>query len=154
MPNSSDAEARRRLVRRLLTSERIESQRQLGELLRRAGFEVTQATVSRDLSQLGARKTREGASVVYRLVDEEERAAEMASLRHVIDEYVDTVHSSGNVVVVRVPPGAAHLVAGRIDAAALPGVLGTVAGDDTVLVVADEDSGGAAVAAMIERGVT
>ncbi len=147
-------EARRRLVRRLLATRRIENQRQLRELLALEGFDVTQATVSRDLGAVGARRIRDGSEARYELVDDPAVDEARAELRRVIDAYVEAVLASGNLVVLKVPPGAAHLVAGRLDGAELEGVLGTVAGDDTVLVVAAEDVGGAAVAAMIERGVT
>ncbi len=155
MADAATSEARRRLVRRLLTTRRIRSQRELRELLAAAGFPVTQATVSRDLGAVGARKVRDpdDGEARYELAAEVDQASELEALRQAIDEYVATVRWSGNLVVMRVPPGAAHLVASRMDAVGLPGVLGTVAGDDTLLVVADEQVGGAAVAAMIERGV-
>ncbi len=67
-----------------------------------------------------------------------------------MNEFVESVTSTGSLVVLRVPPGAAHLVAGRVDAAGMTGVLGTVAGDDTVFIAVDETIGAVAVAAEIE----
>ena len=68
-----------------------------------------------------------------------------------LSTYAESVRASGNVVVIRTPPGAAHVVAAAIDGVGLQGILGTVAGDDTMLVVADEETGGRAVAKMIEQ---
>ncbi len=155
MRDTTTSEARRRMVRRLLTTRRIRSQSELRDLLAVAGYRVTQATVSRDLGAVGARKVRDpdDGEGRYELAEEVDQANELDALRQAIDEYVATVRVSGNLVVIKVPPGAAHLVASRMDAVGLSGVLGTVAGDDTLLVVADEEIGGAAVAAMIERGV-
>ena len=75
-----------------------------------------------------------------------------AALVVATDEFVESVMFTGSLVVVKVPPGAANLVGGRIDAAGLAGVLGTVAGDDTVFIAVDESTGAAAVAAEIEGG--
>jgi transcriptional regulator of arginine metabolism len=75
-----------------------------------------------------------------------------AALAAATDEFVESVMITGPRVVVRVPPGAANLVAGRIDAAGLAGVLGTVAGDDTIFIAVDESTEAAAVAADIEGG--
>ena len=144
-----DAPARRRLVRRLLAGDQIASQSELMDLLAAAGHPVTQATVSRDLTALGAVKEERDGSVRYRLahrIDPPPRGATQA-----LAEYSVEITSSANLVVVKTVPGAAHLVGAAIDGASLPGVMGTVAGDDTVLVVADERVGGSGVAATLER---
>ena len=146
----SSTEARRRLVRRMLTTEAIESQAQLRRLLAHAGYEVTQATISRDLEAIGAMKTRDGESVRYQVQDPIEMRRARSALRSTVDEFVESVAVTGPLVVIRVPPGAAHLVAGRVDAAGMEGVLGTVAGDDTVFIAVDESIGAAALAADIE----
>lgn len=142
--------ARRRLVRRLLTTERIASQEQLRRRLHAAGFPVTQATVSRDLGAVGAVKVRDREGERYRLDAGNGADPARAELRQAVDEFVTLVAVSPPLVVVRTPPGAAHLVAGRIDAADLPGVLGTVAGDDTLLVVTEPGADPQRVAAVIE----
>ncbi len=144
------SEARRRLVTRLVTTRSIESQAQLRRLLEHAGHDVTQATISRDLEAIGAAKVRDGDTVRYQIQDPVEIRRARSALRATVNEFVESVISTGSLVVLRVPPGAAHLVAGRVDAAGMVGVLGTVAGDDTVFIAVDETVGAAAVAAEIE----
>ena len=146
--------SRRRAVRKLLASESVTSQLELVSLLAASGHRVTQATVSRDLEALGAVKERlEGATVRY-VIQEEGWQQGSEAVRRVgsaIAGFVETMTSSGNLVVVRTPPGGAHLVASAIDHAALDGVVGTVAGDDTLLVVAATEMGGEALAQSLER---
>lgn len=144
-----DASARRRLLRRVLAERRITAQQQLVDLLADAGYMVTQATVSRDLDAIGAAKVRdENGSAAYAI-----RSVPGANetVARALAEYAESIESSANLVVVRTPPGAAHLVAGAIDGARLEQVLGTVAGDDTLMVVAREEIGGEALAAELER---
>lgn len=148
----SSTEARRRLVTRLVTTEVIESQAQLRGLLVHAGHDVTQATISRDLEAIGAVKVREDHFARYRIQDPAEMRRARAALAAATDEFVESVTVTGPLVVVRVPPGAANLVAGRIDSAGLAGVLGTVAGDDTVFIAVDESTEAAAIATEIEGG--
>lgn len=142
--------ARRRRVRELVASGTVGSQAQLRGLLAEAGFEVTQATVSRDLDAIGAVKVRNGQSSHYELASRGPVEERRAALGQAVTEFVESVATSGNLIVVRVPPGAADLVASRLDAAGVEGVLGTVAGDDTLLVVVEEGVGAASVAAAIE----
>jgi transcriptional regulator of arginine metabolism len=130
----------------------VTSQQELVDLLEDGGYPVTQATVSRDLDALGAAKER-GVDGVARytiadraIPDEAERAAARS-----IAEFVESITHSGNLVVLRTPPGAAHLVAGAIDRADLDHVLGTVAGDDTLIVVAAEHRGGSQLAEDLEK---
>jgi transcriptional regulator of arginine metabolism len=137
-------------VARLVTTEAIESQAQLRRLLLHAGHDVTQATISRDLEAIGAVKVREDESARYRIQDPADMRRARAALTAATGEFVESVTVTGPLVVVRVPPAAANLVAGRIDAAGLPGVLGTVAGDDTVFIAVDESTEAAEVAAEIE----
>lgn len=148
----SSTDARRRLVTRLVTTEAIESQAQLRRLLLHAGYDVTQATISRDLETIGAVKVREDGVARYQIQDPADMRRARASLAAATDEFVESVTVTGPLVVVRVPPGAANLVAGRIDSAGLAGVLGTVAGDDTIFIAVDESAEPAAVAAEIEGG--
>mgnify|MGYP001812631316 CR=1 FL=1 len=148
----SSTDARRRLVTRLVTTKAIESQAQLRRLLLYAGNDVTQATISRDLETIGAVKVREDGVARYRIQDPADMRRARASLAAATDEFVESVTFTGPLVVVRVPPGAANLVGGRIDAAGLAGVRGTVAGADTVFSAVDDSIGAAAVAAEIEGG--
>jgi transcriptional regulator of arginine metabolism len=126
----------------------VTSQGQLVELLAADGVLATQATVSRDLEELGAVKVRvAGGETVYAIPElAHERVAPEDALRRVLGDWLADVSSSANLVVVRTPPGSAHVVGSALDRAGLPGVLGTVAGDDTILVVTASPTGGAAVA--------
>ena len=136
----SDTDTRRRHLRTLISTNDVETQAEIRRALAADGFEVTQATVSRDLDAIGASRVRTDGHHVYRLAStdvSEEQAAMYAAL----DEFVETITSSGNLLVLKVPPGAAQFVASRIDAARVDGVLGSIAGDDTILVIADERIG-------------
>ncbi|MEA3510873.1 MAG: arginine repressor [Actinomycetota bacterium] len=146
----NSTEARRRLVTRLVTTEAIESQAQLQRLLAHAGHDVTQATISRDLESIGALKVKDGDVSRYRVQDPAEVRRARSALSVAVNEFVESVVTTGPLVVLHVPPGAGHLVAGRIDAAGMSGVLGTVAGDDTVFIAVEESVGAAVVAADIE----
>jgi len=146
-------QARRRLVRRLLAGREIANQEELRALLEEEGFVVTQATVSRDLDAVGAIKVADGNGGHYAVVAAAaERSRDRGLLQTALDQFVDEIAICGTLVVVRVPPGAAHLVAGRIDGASVDGVLGTVAGDDTIFVAADDGVGVEAVARFLEGG--
>lgn len=144
---------RRRLIRKLLTEGQITSQAQLVEMLELDGFPVTQATVSRDLDALGAVKLRgDDGTVSYTLTPGAEQLSEAEMrLRRAVNDFVEEIAVSENLVVLHTPPGAAHLVAGAIDRAVVPGALGTIAGDDTLMIVADPDFGGQTIAEKIEE---
>ena len=134
---------RRRLVRRLVDAGDIESQHDLVEMLEAAGHPVTQATISRDLEAIGAVKVRaDDGGHRYEIPDESPPASVDRELGRVIDEFVDQMATSGNLLVIHTRPGAAHVVGSALDHIGLEGMLGTVAGDDTLLVVAAEDVGG------------
>lgn len=150
--NSSIA-TRRRLVRQLIVAQPITSQHELVEMLEEAGHYVTQATVSRDLDAIGAVKMRtERGSLRYELPDEAPTpVGDNRETVRIIDEFVYSLAASGNLLVVRTRPGAANVVGGAIDRADLAGVLGTVAGDDTVLIVTAEDTGGLGLLGELER---
>jgi transcriptional regulator of arginine metabolism len=137
---------RQHLVAKLLQQHAVTSQEQLVELLAAAGVVATQATVSRDLVDLGAIKIRAaGGESIYAVPElpKEQRAPE-DHLRRVFGEWVVEVATSANLVVLRTPPGSAHVVGSALDRANVPGVLGTVAGDDTLVVVVAEGRGGTA----------
>ena len=144
---------RRRLIRKLLADNTITSQARLVELLHEEGHTVTQATVSRDLDALGAAKQRGENGFDYYAIppNPEPTSAVERRLMKSINDFVDEIAVSGDIVVLHTPPGAAHLVAGAIDAVALDGVIGTVAGDDTLMVVAAPVPGGAGIADKIEQ---
>ncbi|MBT8206933.1 MAG: arginine repressor [Acidimicrobiia bacterium] len=142
--------ARRRIVRKLLTQERIGSQQQLVEQLAAHGHQVTQATVSRDLDALGAVKVANNSSSHYALPVRSSDAAEK-ELVSTLNSFVESMAASGNLAVLRTPPAAAQVVASAIDASGLAEVVGTVAGDDTVLVVATEEVGGTGLVDVLEK---
>lgn len=139
---------RQHKIERLIEDQAVSSQSQLVELLASDGVIATQATVSRDLEELGAVKVRiPGGTVAYAIPEHaKEGAAPDDHLRRVMGEFVVEVAHSGNLVVLRTPPGSAHVVASAIDRAGLSDVLGTVAGDDTIVIVCSEQIGGATVA--------
>ncbi|MDP9074452.1 MAG: arginine repressor [Actinomycetota bacterium] len=138
---------RQHRVAQLLEANAVSSQSQLVELLAVEGVEATQATVSRDLDELGAVKVRTGGGeAVYAVPQFEDRVAPEDHLRRIFGDWVVEVVASANLVVVRTPPGSAHVVASAIDRACLDDVVGTVAGDDTILVIAAEQIGGSRLA--------
>lgn len=144
---------RRRLIRKYIADGIIISQAQLVDLLAVAGFPVTQATVSRDLDAIGATKARDAAGVVhYTTTASPVTFTEVEiRLRKAVNDFVEGIAVSGDIVVLHTPPGAAHLVAGAIDASRMEGVLGTIAGDDTLMIIASPELGGPGVAAKLEQ---
>ena len=146
--------ARHARIAAIIAARPVRSQSELGRLLAEEGVEVTQATLSRDLEEIGAVKVRRpGAGTIYTVPDE----APGPSLRALGDGYdgrmsrlaaelLVSVEASANLVVLRTPPGGAHLLASAIDRADLDDVIGTIAGDDTVLVIARDPAGGADIA--------
>ncbi len=135
-------ERRRDAVARILRSGRIATQDELLAALRRAGFRATQATLSRDLARLGARRVaRPDGGTVYELADAPPGDG-LGPLRHL----VASIATNGALVVVRTHPGSAPAVARAIDLARLPEVLGTIAGDDTIFVAPSRERRAKAVA--------
>lgn len=159
--------ARHRLIAEILAQSPTRSQTELAERLADSGVAVTQGTLSRDLDELGAVKIRNTAGwLVYALPgeggDTRPRAPEPpasgdgatrsedgpvdARLLRVCEEVLVSARSSANLVVLRTPPGAAQYLASAIDHAARADILGTIAGDDTALVITADPSGGERVA--------
>lgn len=141
----------------ILSSAAVRSQSELAALLADEGIDVTQATLSRDLEELGAVKLRgaDGGVGVY-IVPEDGSPVRGVSggtdrMSRLLSELLVSSDASGNLAVLRTPPGAAHYLASAIDRAALPQVVGTIAGDDTILVVAREPMTGAELAGMFEN---
>ena len=152
--------ARRRLIERFISTTRIHSQRELQQMLTTHGFNVTQATLSRDLKAMRASKARTasgkqvyvlpeaGAPGQKRLPDDAEARANQ-HLAHLAEELLVSVACAHGDVVLQTPPGAAQLMAAAVDDAMLPGVLGTIAGDDTILIATTGDAAGLASAQHI-----
>jgi transcriptional regulator of arginine metabolism len=142
---------RQHRITKLLEAQVVTSQGQLVALLADQGVEATQTTVSRDLEDLGAVKVRlPGGDTAYALPElPVHQIAPEDHLRRVLGEWVVEVAYSGNLVVLRTPPGSAHVVGSALDRSGVDAIIGTVAGDDTVLVVVDEELGGKAMAARL-----
>ncbi|MEY4362226.1 MAG: arginine repressor [Actinomycetota bacterium] len=142
---------RQQKIAELIGKHAVSNQPQVVKLLAKAGIVATQATVSRDLEDLGAVKVRvPGGESVYAIPEfAPARLAPEDQLRRVMGEWVAEVKSSGPMVVVRTPPGCAHVVASALDRSGLKGLIGTVAGDDTIFCIADESLGGAKLAAHL-----
>jgi transcriptional regulator of arginine metabolism len=168
--------ARQARIAAILAREQVRSQEELAELLERyARVHVTQATLSRDLDELGVVRLRAaGGGLVYALPEEpggpgsypggalggidpgQDRdapgePAPSSRLARYLTELMASAEASANLVVLRTPAGAAQFLASVIDHAALPSILGTVAGDDTVLIIARDPAGGDALAAEFLR---
>ena len=151
---SSNAAARRIVLRRFLGGSVASTQDKLARLLSEEGFPATQATVSRDLKAIGAIRTKDtSGEVVYTLRQDGVQAGHqpMSNLRGHLQAFVTGIDGSLNLTVVRTHPSAAPTVAAALDASDLDGVLGTVAGDDTVLIVNREPNAGPVFASTLEK---
>ena len=143
----SPAERRREAVARLIAARRIATQDELLAALREDGFEATQATLSRDLARLGARRhLAPGGGTRYELPAEERRDGLDA-----LGRLVASVACNGSLVVVRTHPGSAPAVARAVDMARLPDLLGTIAGDDTVFIAPVRERRARALADRVRR---
>jgi transcriptional regulator of arginine metabolism len=169
--------ARQARIAAILAREQVRSQEELADLLERyASVHVTQATLSRDLDELGVVRLRAaGGALVYALPEEpggpgsrpggglgltepepdqgehRDEPATPTRLARYLGELLTSAEASANLVVLRTPAGAAQFLASVIDHAALASILGTVAGDDTVLVIVRDPAGGEALAAEFSR---
>lgn len=152
--------SRQQRITAILLRESVGSQTQLAQLLAADGIDVTQATLSRDLVELQAEKVRgPGGALVYRLPPEGGIARPAggdllgevleARLPRLAEGLLVSAEASANLVVVRTPPGAAQYLASAMDRSILPDVLGTIAGDDTVLLIARDPDGGERLAARL-----
>jgi transcriptional regulator of arginine metabolism len=130
---------RQHRIAELLEQQAVASQAQLVELLALQGVNATQATVSRDLDEMGAVKIRiPGGAMAYAVPERvTDRPLPDDHLRHVLGDFVLEVAHNHPIVILRTPPGSAHVVASALDRSNREGVLGTVAGDDTLLIVAE-----------------
>lgn len=152
--------ARQQQIVSIVRGQEVVSQAQLARLLAQEGMEVTQATLSRDLVELQAEKVR-GAhgTLVYRVppdgsaprTDHGHGESELlqARLPRLAEGLLVSAEASGNLVVVRTPPGAAQYLASALDRSVVPDMIGTVAGDDTVLLISRDPAGGDRLAARL-----
>lgn len=139
MTNPGSRTARQARIADLLAHHVVSSQVQLLDLLAQQGIDITQATLSRDLDELGARKVRtEETGSRYAIVVGAAVTSEgaVSRMRRVLDELLVSIDHSGTIAVLRTPPGAAQYLASVIDRAGLPDIVGTIAGDDTVMCLA------------------
>ncbi|HKS43864.1 MAG TPA: arginine repressor [Amycolatopsis sp.] len=136
--------ARQARITELVSTMAIRSQTELAKILAAEGIEVTQATLSRDLDELGAVKLRgaDSGAPVYVIPEDGSPVRGVqggtSRLSRLLAELMVSVDASGNLTVLRTPPGAAQFLASAIDRAALEEVVGSIAGDDTVAVIARE----------------
>lgn len=145
----SEKRRRQQILRQLISERTLRSQADVVAALADAGFTVHEATVSRDLADVGAIKVRMGsAGAVYRLAGDTVVPTAGDRLNDTLQQFVTRIVASGNLVVLRTPPACAHPVASAIDLGDLPDAIATVAGDDTVLVVAREGVTGVTLAAQ------
>lgn len=128
-------------TREIVRNKNVRTQRMLVDELKTFGFDCTQATVSRDIADMGLRKLPEGVYVL----------AEDLHLQRMVSELVVEVVRTGNLVLVKAQPGTASGIAAAIDAAELPAVLGSLAGNDTILVVARTDDDGERFETLISK---
>ena len=143
--NSSSVSARRAKAISLIKAGVVHSQSDLVKLLKKAGFVVTQATASRDLEEVGAVRSRnESGELVYQIGASSDGA--ISKSMPLPSDLILSVESSGNLVVVRTPPGGAQFLASSLDNSGIKSIIGTIAGDDTVLVVPKKSNGGADLA--------
>jgi transcriptional regulator of arginine metabolism len=131
---------RQRAILALIAARPVRSQEELGALLEAQGYEVTQATISRDIKELGLMKVplKGGAGGQFKYIEPNLGPMFSSRLHRIIAELVGSVRGSVNQIVLRTPPGGAMMVASAIDSAGWPEVLGTLGGDDTVLVIVDD----------------
>jgi transcriptional regulator of arginine metabolism len=142
--SAPEARRRRDAVARILRAGRVSTQDQLMAELREAGFRTTQATLSRDLARLSARRVSRPDGSYYEIGD-----GAPAAVAAAVSGLVSEVATNGSLVVIRTAPGSAPAVARAIDLARLPGVLGTIAGDDTVFVAPSRGRGAGALSGRL-----
>ena len=127
---------RQRMIGNWLRGHKVGSQQELVARLGIEGVAATQATVSRDLDELGAVKVRRDGAIRYVLADQ--GGGDPPMLDRLLAEWVTDIIDANGLVVIKTPPGSANLVANALDAAAIDGIAGTIAGDDTIFVALSE----------------
>ncbi len=141
----SSVTARRAKVISLIKAGKISSQSDLVKELKKAGFPVTQATASRDLEELGAVRSRAvNGEALYTIADSDDDS--IARSMPLPSDLILSVEASANLAVIRTPPGGAQFLASSLDHSGITSIIGTIAGDDTVLVVSRKAAGGAELA--------
>ena len=145
-------ERRQKAMADLIRSQPLSNQEEVASRLRGLGFEVTQATVSRDLEQLGALKVRRGGRISYALPDQlTANDADPSRLASVLGDWVRSVDVAATIVVLKTPSGSAHLVGVALDEAALAEIVGTICGDDTIFAACRSAADAEALAAKLRE---
>ena len=149
----TDARAKRqKAIAELIRAEPLASQEEVTARLRTQGFAATQATISRDLDRMGAVKVKRGGVMTYALPDQISDSDWAASrLRRIVGDWVQSVEAAGNLLVLKTPPGSAHLVGLALDQAKLPEIAGTICGDDTLFLALRDGTDAAAMEARFRR---
>jgi len=133
MHMNASKEQRQRAIADLIRSGSLASQEELADRLAALGFAVTQATISRDIEQIGAVKVRRAGQLSYALPDPVQGTAGPA-LSALLREYAGSIETAGNLVVSKTPPGSAHLIGVALDQSQIAEIVGTICGDDTIFV--------------------
>jgi transcriptional regulator of arginine metabolism len=141
-------ERRQRAMADLIRSQAIANQEELADRLSTLGFAVTQATISRDLEQIGAVKVRRAGELNYALPDQVQ-AAPGPRLAAVLRDFGRSIQTASNLVVIKTPPGSAHLVGVALDQSDFPEIVGTICGDDTIFVACGSSDVAAALATKL-----
>ena len=142
---------RQRMIADWLREHRVGSQEEVVARLSLSGIAATQATVSRDLLEIGAVKLKRDGTIRYVMPDQVEPGHAAAKLDRLLAEWVDAIIPAGNLLVLKTPPGSANLVANALDAAGLEEVAGTIAGDDTIFVALADGVNPHAAASRLQR---
>ena len=142
---------RQRMIADWLREHQVGSQEELVARLSLAGIAATQATVSRDLLEMGAIKLKREGTIRYVMPDQIDSNHAAAKLDRLLAEWVESIIPAGNLLVLKTPPGSANLVANALDAAGLKEVAGTIAGDDTIFVAISDGTNPHAVASMLQK---
>lgn len=142
---------RQRMIADWLREHRVGSQEEVVARLSLWGINATQATVSRDLLELGAVRLKRDGSIRYVMPEQVEPGHAAAKLDRLLAEWVDAIIPAGNLLVLKTPPGSANLVANALDAALLPEIAGTLAGDDTIFVALSEGTQAHAAARLLQQ---
>ena len=135
--NNYTKEKRLKFIVKFLEEKEIKSQEELVYLLRKRGFKATQATIARDLKELGAVKVKKGGRCFYKIPDENSEKL-LTKLKVSFNNFVKDIKYTDNLIIIKTTPGSATGIARLIDEYDIKGVLGTIAGDDTILAVSEK----------------
>jgi transcriptional regulator of arginine metabolism len=146
-------ERRQRTIAELIRANAVSSQDHLSERLGELGFTVTQATISRDLEQIGAVKVRRDGHLSYALADHGPTNGAV-HLGVVLRDWVRSISPAGNLVIIKTPPGSAHLVGVALDQSELGEIVGTICGDDTLFIACRGTAQARALSISLQSGLS